>query len=292
MTVLALLGSAIVLALLTRLTRWGRQFRRLSYPYFSPRGGQGLGPLLTLIAVIALAIADVRLSVILSYLVNDLYTALQNGDAASLRPLRRHLRDPLGVLPGPGAARVLRPAAADPALAGVAQRPRRRRLARRPGLLPRRASPRTRSTTPTSASSRTSPASSRDALSLGIGAISSMVSLVSFTVILWQLSGPLTVFGVEIPRAMTFAAYLYVHRGHRDRVPHRPPADPAELPQRGPHRLLPLRARPAARQLRERRHVPRRGRGARHPVRALPRGDRQRVGDRLPHAEVLRASTS
>ena len=49
-----------------------------------------------------------------------------------------------------------------------------------------------------------------DALSLGIGAISSMVSLVSFTVILWQLSGPLTVFGVEIPRAMTLAAYLYV----------------------------------------------------------------------------------
>ena len=37
-----------------------------------------------------------------------------------------------------------------------------------------------------------------------------MVSLVSFTVILWQLSGPLAVFGVEIPRAMTFVAYLYV----------------------------------------------------------------------------------
>ena len=39
-TVLALLGSAIVLALVTRLTRWGRQFRRLAYPYFAPRGGQ------------------------------------------------------------------------------------------------------------------------------------------------------------------------------------------------------------------------------------------------------------
>ena len=37
-----------------------------------------------------------------------------------------------------------------------------------------------------------------------------MVSLVSFTLILWQLSGPLTVFGIEIPRAMTFAAYLYI----------------------------------------------------------------------------------
>jgi putative ATP-binding cassette transporter len=37
-----------------------------------------------------------------------------------------------------------------------------------------------------------------------------MVSLVSFSLILWQLSGPLTVFGTEIPRAMVFVAYLYV----------------------------------------------------------------------------------
>src|SRR5207344_771050 len=47
-------------------------------------------------------------------------------------------------------------------------------------------------------------------VTLGVGAVSSLVSLVSFTVILWQLSGPLPVFGIEIPRAMTFAAYLYI----------------------------------------------------------------------------------
>ncbi len=45
---------------------------------------------------------------------------------------------------------------------------------------------------------------------LAIGAVSAIVSLASFTVVLWQLSGPLSVFGVEIPRAMTFFAYLYV----------------------------------------------------------------------------------
>ena len=40
--------------------------------------------------------------------------------------------------------------------------------------------------------------------------MSSCVALVSFTIILWQLSGPITVFGLQIPRAMVFLAYIYV----------------------------------------------------------------------------------
>ena len=46
--------------------------------------------------------------------------------------------------------------------------------------------------------------------SLALGAASSVVSLVSFTIILWGLSGPLTLGGIEIPRAMVFIAYIYV----------------------------------------------------------------------------------
>ena len=131
-----------------------------------------------------------------------------------------------------------------------------------------------------------------DALSLGIGAISSMVSLVSFTLILWQLSGPLTVFGVEIPRAMTFAAYLYVivatviaFRIGRPliRLNFLNEALTASF------RYALVRLRDSAESVAL---FQRRGRGARHPVRALPGGDRQRVGDRLPHAEVPAASTS
>ncbi len=45
---------------------------------------------------------------------------------------------------------------------------------------------------------------------LALGAIGSMISLVSFSFILWQLSGPLEFGGVEIPRAMIFFAYVYV----------------------------------------------------------------------------------
>ena len=40
--------------------------------------------------------------------------------------------------------------------------------------------------------------------------MSALVTIPSFTIVLWQLSGPLTLFGVEIPRAMTFIAFLYV----------------------------------------------------------------------------------
>jgi len=49
-----------------------------------------------------------------------------------------------------------------------------------------------------------------DSTTLGIGLVDAALSLVSFTIILWGLSGPFTIFGIEIPRAMTFLAYLYV----------------------------------------------------------------------------------
>jgi putative ATP-binding cassette transporter len=49
-----------------------------------------------------------------------------------------------------------------------------------------------------------------DSQDLALGAVSASVSLVSFTIILWQLSGPLSVFGLQIPRAMVFLAYIYV----------------------------------------------------------------------------------
>lgn len=206
---LAVLVSWLVLALLVRITRWGRQFRRLAYPYFAPRGGQGWGPILTLVAVIVLAIADVRLSVILSYLVNDLYNTLQNGDAAGFG---RYVGI-FAILSVFFLAQAL--------LAFYVQQ--RLTLRWRVWLNDRivddwldgRAYYRARFTkdpvdNPDQRIQQDVASVISDALTLGVGAISSMVSLVSFTLILWQLSGPLDVFGLEIPGAMTFAAYLYV----------------------------------------------------------------------------------
>lgn len=47
-------------------------------------------------------------------------------------------------------------------------------------------------------------------LNLSMGLLDAVVSLFSFTLILWTLSGALALLGVEIPRAMVFLVYLYV----------------------------------------------------------------------------------
>ena len=46
--------------------------------------------------------------------------------------------------------------------------------------------------------------------SLALGAISSVVTVVSFTKVLWDLSGPITVFDITIPRAMMWIVLTYV----------------------------------------------------------------------------------
>jgi putative ATP-binding cassette transporter len=47
-------------------------------------------------------------------------------------------------------------------------------------------------------------------LTLSMGLLEAMVSLIEFTLLLWTLSATLAIFGVEIPRAMIFLAYIYV----------------------------------------------------------------------------------
>ncbi|MBR0658084.1 ABC transporter ATP-binding protein/permease [Neoroseomonas oryzicola] len=48
-----------------------------------------------------------------------------------------------------------------------------------------------------------------DTLSLGLGLMNSVVTLFSFILVLWSLSGPLNVLGVEIPGYMVWVALIY-----------------------------------------------------------------------------------
>jgi putative ATP-binding cassette transporter len=50
----------------------------------------------------------------------------------------------------------------------------------------------------------------QSSLALSTGLLDSVVSLFSFSIILWGLSGTLVLFGWQIPRAMVFIVYLYV----------------------------------------------------------------------------------
>ena len=208
-TVAAAVGTALVGSFLTRTTAWGRQFRRLAFPYFSPRGPEGWRPLLNALAVLVFTIAGVRVQVVNSYNINALYTALQNLDPAAF-----------------GRAVVFFAILSVVALAQVLigfYIEQRLVIRFRVWLNDRvvgdwldgRAYHRGRYTptavdNPDQRIQEDVASFSIDSMTLITGAVSAMVSLVSFSVILWQLSGPLTVLGVEIPRAMVFVAYLYV----------------------------------------------------------------------------------
>ena len=203
------LGCAIVLRLVVRYTLWGRQFSRLVFPYFSPRGPEGREPLVTLLLVLLLTITSVRITVLVSYVNNGLFTSLQQLDPAAF------LRSVLifAVLATVSVVVVL-----------LAYYVQQRLVIRTRAWLTHRivgdwldggAYHRNRFTrapvdNPDQRIQEDIDNFTEYSGTLGIGAVRSLVSLASFTVVLWSLSGPLTVFGVEIPRAMTFFAYIYV----------------------------------------------------------------------------------
>ncbi|WP_443091171.1 ABC transporter ATP-binding protein/permease [Basfia succiniciproducens] len=49
-----------------------------------------------------------------------------------------------------------------------------------------------------------------NSIEFATGVISSVVSIVAFTVILWGLAGPMTVAGITIPHAMVYLVFIYV----------------------------------------------------------------------------------
>jgi putative ATP-binding cassette transporter len=204
-------GFALVGWLLIRRTRWGRQFWRLSGMYFIPRHRSWLSwrPILTVALLLLLTVMAVRLDVLLTFQSNGLYTALQQLDA----PAFWKYIGIFGVLAAVNVLLVLITFYIGQAqiihwrlwlnqrmlgdwLNGVAYH--KMRFVSSPVDNPDQ---RIQQDVTSYAS---------DSQSLALGAVSSSVSLVSFTIILWQLSGPLTVFGLQIPRAMVFLAYIYV----------------------------------------------------------------------------------
>ena len=202
-------ACALVIALIARFTVWGRQFRRLAFAYFSPRGAAGWRPLLTALILLLLTITSVRLNVLLSYQSNGMYTALQNLDAATFA----HFVGIFGILATIYVAQTLLSFYVQQALVI----PWRVWLNERVvgDWLDGRAYHRGRFTAsavdnPDQRIQEDIASFPADTMTLAVGAVSALASLVSFTIILWQLSGPLDVFGVEIPRAMTFIAYVFV----------------------------------------------------------------------------------
>jgi vitamin B12/bleomycin/antimicrobial peptide transport system ATP-binding/permease protein len=209
--VLVIVGFALVAWLLIRRTRWGRQFWRLSGMYFIPRrrGWLAWRPILTVALLLLLTVVSVRLDVLLSFQGNGLLTAMQQLNAAAfwkyigIFGILATIYVVLALFTfWVSQAQIihwrlwLNQRMAGDWLSGAAYH--KMRFVSSPVDNPDQ---RIQQDVTSYAS---------DSQDLALGAVSSCVSLVSFTIILWQLSGPVTLFGIEIPRAMVFLAFVYV----------------------------------------------------------------------------------
>lgn len=72
--VLSLIGLFLITTALGRWTAWGRQFKRLAWPYFSP--ARSKAPLITLTVIILLTLFSVRMNVLFSFWYNGFYSAM------------------------------------------------------------------------------------------------------------------------------------------------------------------------------------------------------------------------
>jgi vitamin B12/bleomycin/antimicrobial peptide transport system ATP-binding/permease protein len=204
----------IVAVLLVRLTPWGRQFWRLAGPFVRPaRGDRGSWrATLFILLLLLLVVLSVRINLLLSYNTNELYTALQNLDAAAFWRA-------IGVFAVIAAVYVASSLVTYYVGQSFVIRLWEYLNARFLGdwlgdrVYHRSRFSQTQVDNPDQRIQEdiTSFAQTTYTLSLGpSGAVSALVTIPSFTIVLWQLSGPLSVFGLEIPRAMTFIAFLYV----------------------------------------------------------------------------------
>jgi len=204
-------GFTLMAWFLVRRTRWGRQFWRLSGMYFIPRMRTWLAwrPILTVALLLLFTVISVRLNVLLSYQGNDMLTAMQQLNA----PAFWKSIGIFGILATVyvvlvlisfyiGQAQIihwrlwLNQRMVGDWLSGTAYH--RMKFVSSPV------------DNPDQRIQQDITSYTSDSQDLALGAVASSVSLVSFTIILWQLSGPVTVFGQQIPRAMVFLAYVYV----------------------------------------------------------------------------------
>ena len=77
--VICFIGLIIAVALLGRYTGWGRQFRRLTWAYFSP--ARSKLPLVVLAVIVLMTLFSVRMNVLFSFWYNGFYSAMQKLDS-------------------------------------------------------------------------------------------------------------------------------------------------------------------------------------------------------------------
>nr|QIE08770.1 ABC transporter ATP-binding protein [Nocardia sp.] len=211
----------VVVALMLSLTKWGRQFWHLTGGFF--RGPEAWKTIAFAALLLFMTVFSVRMAVLFSYQGNDMFTALQNGvaamsggNAAGLDAAKAAFWSSIVVFAVLATIHVTR-ALVDYYLGQAFEIRWREWLTEHvtTDWLRERAFYRARfiDNTIDNPDQRIQQDITDFVLyarTLALGAVSSVVTVVSFTKILWDLSGPLTLLEVEIPRAMVFLVLIYV----------------------------------------------------------------------------------
>ncbi|MBB4853465.1 putative ATP-binding cassette transporter [Mycobacteroides chelonae] len=221
---------ALIAFIITRTTRWGRQFWRITGDYFTDRNNPA--PWLQLLAILLAVVADVRLSVVFSYYYKDISDSIQaivvalTKDGAGMGDAKAFFWHNVFRFCVLAAINIALVAIDYYLLQGfiirwriwLTDRVMRDWLQGRAFYRSRfidntidNPDQRIQSDINNFVAMSTAPESIQPTTShLAFGAVNACITLPSFTIILWGLSGPLTVLGVEIPRALVFFTYIYV----------------------------------------------------------------------------------
>ena len=227
--VIAALCTVAILALLARFTTWGRQFWRISGDYFT--GRESIPVWSWLGALLALVMTDVRLGVLFSYQSNDQFSALQTAFSAegavkqsaihgfwaamltlvglAVTDIARNLLDVYLTQRFIIRWRVwLTHRLTRDWLNGDAYY--RGRFVEHPIDNPDQRIQQDIDAFTTGTGEGTNTPSVSTSQTLLFGTVFAIVNVVSFTPILWGLAGPLTIFGVTVPKALFWMALVYV----------------------------------------------------------------------------------
>jgi putative ATP-binding cassette transporter len=203
-TAIVMVGAVWFLA---RSTRWGRQFWKLTGRYFVTRAGSGA--LASLALLLLLTLAAVRIDVLFSTWYNGMYTALQQlNEGVFWREMVV-----FAVLATAHITRIL----VDYYFSQRFSLQWRVWLNERllSHWLDHRAYYRTQylaqaADNPDQRLQQDINSLVNTSLSLAMGTINAIVSIIAYTFILWGLSGALQLFGVTVPRGMVFTIFAYV----------------------------------------------------------------------------------
>ena len=193
--------------LLVRLTHWGKQFWMFAGGYLSPK--RSIKPLLFFVLIVTLTLFSVRLSLVHSTWYNNMYTALQEFNqtvfweqmilfcfiagfsvAAALISYYLNQRFSINWIEWLNTE--------------LLEKWMDKRAYYKSQYMGNNLD------NPDQRIQQDVQSYVKTTLSLSTGVIDALTSMISYTILLWGLAGPMTLLGIEIPRAMVYLVFAYV----------------------------------------------------------------------------------